>query len=82
MTRVNVKNDYADIETDFEVRWEEGREHHPKSEELFEHLKALDFANEDYFNWKCGGDGDNGEELMYALDCYFERRDALEGKDE
>jgi len=31
--------------------------------------------NNDYFCWKIGGDGDNGEELMYELDEYFAAKD-------
>jgi hypothetical protein len=26
----------------------------------------------DYFCWKTGGDGDNGETLMYQMDAFFE----------
>jgi hypothetical protein len=26
-------------------------------------------------DWKTGGDGDNGEELMYHLDAFFEMLD-------
>lgn len=30
---------------------------------------------QDYFQWKKGGDGDNGEMLMYELDTFFEQKD-------
>jgi len=41
-----------------------------------EHIMALDFElTNDYFNWKVGGDGDNGETLMYLLDMFFEMKD-------
>ena len=41
-----------------------------------EHIVALDFElNNDYFCWKTGGDGDNGEILMYLLDIFFEMKD-------
>jgi len=55
------------------VRWETGGEHHPKSIELYKALSTIDivFAN-DYFCWKAGGDGDNGETLMYEFDMIFE----------
>jgi hypothetical protein len=33
----------------------------------------------DYFGWKCGGDGDNGETLMYELDILFEEREVNRG---
>jgi len=57
-------------------RWEKGIEHHPKSEELMSFLQEIDFhCYGDYFCWKTGGDGDNGEALMYQLDAYFELKD-------
>ncbi len=63
------------IETDINKRWEEGTPHHPKSEELVHAITELDFEyGGDYFCFKVGGDGDNGEHLMYLLDIYFERK--------
>jgi hypothetical protein len=57
-------------------RWEEGREHHPMSERLMEFLKEHDFRDyDDCFCWKTGGDGDNGETLMYQMDAFFEMLD-------
>lgn len=57
-------------------RWEKGIPHHPKSLEIMEHLKSIDFnLFGDYFTWKSGGDGDNGETLMYELDMFFEAKD-------
>ena len=57
-------------------RWEKGLPHDPRSEELARTLAAIDFeAFDDSFCWKFGGDGDNGETLMYQLDIYFELRD-------
>lgn len=57
-------------------RWAAGTEHHPKSEELFLFLSELDFnVYGDYFRWKAGGDGDNGETLMYQLDAFFEAKE-------
>lgn len=54
-------------------RWEQGVEHDPRSVELYRAIAAIDFEqNDDYFQWKAGGDGDNGEALMYLLDVYFE----------
>lgn len=64
------------IETDINKRWEEGIPHHPKSEEMMEALKDIDFnLCDDHFCWKTGGDGDNGEALMYQMDIFFERKD-------
>lgn len=57
-------------------RWEDGIAHHPKSIALVEFLKEHDFCDYgDYFCWKIGGDGDNGETLMYQMDAYFELLD-------
>jgi len=54
-------------------RWEEGIDHHPLSRELIEKITHYDIHyNDDYFCWKYGGDGDNGEALAYVLDIIFE----------
>ena len=64
------------VEYDINKRWEEGTPHHPKSEELFKKIQEVDFIwNGDAFCWKYGGDGDNGESLMYVLDIIFEEED-------
>lgn len=61
------------IEMDSNVRWENGMDHHPMSKRLMNFLSHYDFAfQEDAFCWKIGGDGDNGELLMYELDVFFE----------
>lgn len=62
-------------EKTIEQRWEEGVEHLPESEELARELAEIDLEQGcDYFCFKFGGDGDNGEHLMYLLDIYFERK--------
>lgn len=67
------------VERDIDKRWEQGTEHHPKAIALFKALERIDLAHgNDYFCWKSGGDGDNGEMLMYELDIYFECQDAGE----
>jgi hypothetical protein len=64
------------VEYDISKRWEEGIPHHPKSEELFKKIQEVDFVwNDDYFCWKYGGDGDNGEFLLYVLDIIFEEKE-------
>ena len=69
------------VEIDVNKRWEEDIEHHPKSIELMDKLKEIDFKyGDDHFCWKTGGDGDNGEILMYEMDIYFERKDVLKLK--
>lgn len=67
------------VERNIDKRIEQERPHHLKSIALFKAIATIDYEfNEDYFCWKCGGDGDNGEKLMYALDIYFECLDAGE----
>ncbi len=59
-----------------EERWENGVEHDARSVALYESISKLDRElNDDSFCWKAGGDGDNGEELMYLLDEHFQRED-------
>lgn len=39
-------------------------------------IADIDFTlGGDYFGWKHGGDGDNGECLMYLFDEHFQRQD-------
>lgn len=67
------------VERDINKRWEDGVDHHTKSEELMTALMRIDFKHgDDYFCWKRGGDGDNGETLMYEMDIYFECLDNRE----
>jgi len=57
-------------------RWENGVDHHPESLKMYEFISDTDFEfNFDMFCWKAGGDGDNGESLMYLLDMYFEKKE-------
>lgn len=57
-------------------RWGKGIPHDPRSEEIVRVLSEIDFTVfDDHFCWKVGGDGDNGETLMYELDVYFELKD-------
>ncbi len=59
-------------------RWLVGTPHHKMSTKLMDFLKEHD-CNEyhDHFDWKLGGDGDNGEILMYQMDAFFESLDYL-----
>lgn len=62
-------------------RWEEGIPHHPKSERLMHFLAKHDFLDyDDHFCFKIGGDGDNGEALMYQMDAFFEMLDITENR--
>jgi hypothetical protein len=78
----------ADQLTDYEIgkreglteidRWGKGKDHHFQSRRLMKFLMDHDFNDYgDYFYWKIGGDGDNGETLMYQLDAFFETIDYL-----
>jgi len=62
--------------------WRATIRHHPKSERLLQFMRLYDDRNcSNYFDWKVGGDGDNGEMLMYQMDAFFELMDRLEGQD-
>ena len=58
---------------DINKRREQGVPHHPCSEAL---VKAMQFVDGKYcdgmFDIETGGDGDNGESLLYLLDIIFE----------
>ena len=57
-------------------RWEQGIDHDPRSVAIYKHIEKLDFEECGYsFCWKSGGDGDNGESLMYLMDDYFWEQD-------
>lgn len=66
----------VDVVVDINERWGKGISHDSRSEEIFDFIKDYDFhfAN-DFFCFKSGGDGDNGEHLMYLLDEYFANKD-------
>ena len=69
------------VEYDINKRWEQGMAHHPKSVALFKRLEEIDFhLCSDCFCWKSGGDGGNGETLMYEMDIYFEEQDKKDGE--
>lgn len=64
------------VEYDINKRWQEGIPHHPNSIELMNRISNIDFVwMDDYFCWKTGGDGDNGEAMMYLMDIAFEEKD-------
>jgi hypothetical protein len=57
-------------------RWSKGVNHHPLSNSIVRDLAEVDFEFfNDYFCWKVGGDGDNGETLMYEIDLLMELYD-------
>jgi hypothetical protein len=64
------------IETCINARWENGVDHHPESEKLIRILSQLDGKLLRHtLDISTGGDGDNGETMMYLLDVYFEALD-------
>ena len=77
----DFKGEVPGVEYDINKRWRDSTPHHPKSVALFTRIEYLDFhLHGDYFCWKSGGDGDNGEMLMFQMDIYFEEQDKKEGK--
>jgi hypothetical protein len=67
------KSIYKGIELN---RWEKGIEHDSRSVKIAKTVGEIDFdVLEDSLCLSFGGDGDNGEALMYALDIYFELLD-------
>lgn len=54
-------------------RWENGIPHRGQAVKLFMQITNVDYDNHDYFKWRLGGDGDNGEELMFILDILYDR---------
>lgn len=62
-------------------RWQEDIEHHSMSVKLMNFLSKHDFNEyNDHFCWSFGGDGDNGEALMYEMDAFFETLDMIKNK--
>jgi hypothetical protein len=56
-------------------RWLKGIPHHPKSEKLFKFMYDRDWEEGGSLDLEYGGDGDNGESLMYLMDQYFEEQE-------
>lgn len=53
------------------------KEHLPQSVELYQHIAKLDLdVGGDFFCFKDGGDGDNGEVLMDYFDDYFKKHES------
>ena len=69
------KEQESSVITDINKRWEEGIPHHTKSKEVGDLIFELDT----YGAYSFGGDGDNGEEILYYLDIYFEMEDEKNG---
>jgi hypothetical protein len=60
---------------DVKDNWSEGIGHEPESDQLVRMIADFDFIHfSDSFCLKTGGDGDNGETLMYILDELIRRK--------
>lgn len=58
-------------------RSKDGDEHDPRSIKMYEFISQLDFNEcNDSFGFQSGGDGDNGEHLMYLMDVYYANIDS------
>lgn len=60
---------------DIGVRWSKDIPHHPESIKLMKEMQVVDLANGLAVDLCTGGDGDNGETLMYLMDVVFDKRD-------
>lgn len=57
-------------------RWEKGIDHDPRSTEILNFMDKLDWEECDgSADLQFGGDGDNGEHLLFLMDVYFELKD-------
>lgn len=62
-----------------EDRWEQGVDHDERTYSIYRFLQEYDHKfNDSELDLKSGGDGDNGETLMYLLDEYFAAVDTTE----
>lgn len=46
-------------------------DHDPRAIEIYRFIENMDYENGDYFCFKSGGDGDNGELILAYLDEFF-----------
>lgn len=64
-------------------RWERGLSHHSMSIRIMKFIEHHDlYDNDDELDLNTGGDGDNGETLMFLMDSFFEYLDKEKGKKE
>lgn len=57
-------------------RYNKKKPHDPRSLKMMKELMFCDYTfNNDFHGLKIGGDGDNGEDLLYLLDIWFESKD-------
>ena len=74
-----IKDSVGSTQSIIQERWERGIPHNPLSIIIVHALEAVDFRFfNDYFGIKVGGDGDNGETMMYIFDAYIEELGGLD----
>jgi|APSaa5957512535_1039671.scaffolds.fasta_scaffold471159_2 hypothetical protein len=56
-----------------EKRWEAGAPHHPDAIRILQAMARLDYHDE--LDLRFGGDGDNGENLLYLMSEVLDRED-------
>ena len=66
-----MEDDYENPDPTFQQRWENGKPHHPMSISLMKHMIEVDSSNGSPLDLKMGGDGDNGETIMYLMDSFW-----------
>ena len=66
------------VEADIGERWNQGIDHHPKTEEIIEAIQVIESFNGGDVGIDFGGDGDNGEAMAYCLDIFFEAKDVCD----
>lgn len=60
------------------TRWQDGIPHHEMSNRVVRFMMEHDFNDcDDSMCIKVGGDGDNGENMMYLMDAFFEMLDKM-----
>lgn len=60
------------IHRSVDKRSSEGIDHDPRTYALFNIIRYIDKNNDNICDLKFGGDGDDGDNLMYLFDIYFQ----------
>lgn len=65
----------------FDCRWEDGIDHHSISYNIISFMEALEIETGEYLvDIRTGGDGDNGESMMYLMDPLWEKLEEYDPK--
>lgn len=65
------------VVTDINERWEKGMDHHPMSKQFRDLVGDIEKEHGGDLMLDFGGDGDNGEDVLYLLDIMFETQQKL-----